>query len=223
LGNIGIYDWWSVLLFAKIFDTGGGVMEKILDKIVEALKKSHLRLSCDMRDGRVNSSFNEDEVLEAISKAGFDIEIPKSRAWYDFSIGGIFVNVKISACKTADNCSSKEGLAYALTGLESVLNDFNNFHKVLVENLQTGYDYYFLVVNKNDCGDVFWTSLKRIKTLVPNGNNLPFQCNWGKNRDFAKRMEIEATNYLLQTYLDSWDKKIEGYPENIKQYLNKKD
>lgn len=37
-------------------------------------------------------------------------------------------------------------------------------------------DYYFLVINKTNNADIFFNSLKMLYELIPNGNNLPFQC-----------------------------------------------
>ena len=89
----------------------------------------------------------------------------------------------------------------------------------MCSNIKSGFDYYFLVVNKNNHSDAYWTSLKRIKTLVPNGNNLPFQCDWASNREFSGRTEEEATKYLLKVYLTSWEKKVNGFPFEIKNLL----
>ena len=52
---------------------------------------------------------------------------------------------------------------------------------------------------------------------MPNGNNLPFQCNWAENRAFSNRSEIEAMRYILDIYLQSWDKKVKGYPFKLKE------
>lgn len=64
-------------------------------------------------DGRINSSKNEEELLEKIKKH-FNIRIPKSRDWYDFSINesDIFYPVNIKITKTglgADNLNCKLG------------------------------------------------------------------------------------------------------------------
>ncbi len=96
---------------------------------------------------------------------------------------------------------------------------WNAFHKMLIQELKIGYDYYFLVINKNNTKDCFYTSLKRIKVLVPNGNNLPFQCDWSKNREFSDRSEIEAMKYILNIYIQSWDKKVKDYPFELKEML----
>ena len=43
-------------------------------------------------------------------------------------------------------------------------------------------DYYFLVVDKNNKGNCFITSLSHMnkKSIKSNGSNPPFQCDWSK-------------------------------------------
>ncbi|QCD53355.1 restriction endonuclease [Campylobacter sp. RM16192] len=194
-----------------------------LQDMVDFLRENPVRLINDNDDGRINSATNENIVLDKLSTK-FDINIPQVRCWYDFVMplqNKLFVNVKISdlSNNSADNCSSKLGMGYALCGIENLPIHWEKFHQILANELKTGYDYYFLVVNKNNTSDCFWTSLKRIKTLTSNGNNLPFQCDWSQNRDFSSRSEIEATRYILKTYIESWDKKAKGYPFILKEML----
>jgi hypothetical protein len=58
---------------------------KEIDSIKNFILESNLALSSNFSDGRINASINEAEVLELLRK-NFIIEIPKSRAWYDFMI-----------------------------------------------------------------------------------------------------------------------------------------
>ena len=206
-------------------------MESYLDKIIEYIHHHPVKLTTRITqggDGRIDSTINEDEVinhLQNVPQFKKIIITPPPRSFYDFAISDngktIYINIKVSdfSNNSADNCSSKEGLAYALTGLTTFPIGFVKFHELLVRKLRKGYDYYFLVINKNDHSDAYWTSLKRICTLVPNGNNLPFQCNWASNRSFSGRSEEEATRYLLKTYLTSWEKKVNGFPFDIKRKL----
>ena len=204
-------------------------MEDYLNRIVSFLETNPVVLSSDNADGRVNSGINEDEILEELmeSPLGGVIERPNIRAWYDFAInvGGrrIYVNIKVSdlSNRAADNLSAKKGMGYALTGIENLPDNWPDFNSAICRNLRFGFDYYFLVVNKNNSRDVFWTSLKRIQRLQPNGNNLPFQCDWSINREWSGRSEEEATKYILEVYLSSWDKKINGYPGEIKALLDR--
>ncbi|WP_285658158.1 hypothetical protein, partial [Helicobacter bizzozeronii] len=163
---------------------------------------------------------NEDQILAVLTDKFSEVQMPRHRCWYDLKIvkdsQEIFVNIKVSDLNnnSADNISAKLGMGYALTGVQNLPTAWDKFHAILAEQLKLGYDYYFLVVNKKDPKDCFWTSLKRIKTLISNGNNLPFQCSWSANREFSNRNEIEATRYILSVYLESWRKKVEGYPSN---------
>lgn len=199
-------------------------MIRFLENIVEFLKLNPIELKSKNDDGRINSAINEKAIITSIAKEFSQVKISKMREWYDFSIQNgdeIFVNVKISDLNndSADNCSSKLGMGYALCGQKDMPIRWDCFHSMLANELKIGYDYYFLIVNAKDSRDCFWTSLKRIKTLVPNGNNLPFQCDWSKNREFSNRTEIEAMKYILSVYIESWDKKVLGYPFELKEML----
>lgn len=204
-------------------------MEHYLDEVVSWLRQHPVILSSDSSDGRVNSIANEDEILDSLCESPFSgiIYRPRARAWYDFAIyapeGELFVNVKVSdlSNSAADNLSSKQGMGYALTGIKNLPDNWSQFNEMISRNLRSGFDYYFLVVNKNDATDIFWTSLKRIERLQPNGNNLPFQCNWASNRNWSNRTEEESMEYILEVYLSSWNKKISGYPAQIKTLLDR--
>lgn len=197
--------------------------------MVDFLRKNPVELINDNNDGRINSATNENIVLDKLStRFKSHMYIPPSRWWYDFAIplqNKLFVNLKISdlSNNSADNCSSKHGMGYALCGIENLPKNWQEFHQILASVLANettlGYDYFFLVVNKNNTSDCFWTSLKSIKTLIPNGNNLPFQCDWSQNRYFSGRRDIEATKYILKTYIKSWEKRANGYPSILKEML----
>ena len=180
-------------------------------------------------DGRLNSAIDEEQVCNLVAKAckklGYEyIEAP-IRNWYDFAFkadGQFFpVNVKISECNNPDNISSKIGMFYALTGIEPTeeLNGWETFNQKLVENINYSgnSDYYFLVVDKKD-NMSFVTSLMNINTLVPNGNNLPFQAKWNDNRTFSKRTREEAVNYVFNTYVESCKKRIQPFAV-LEQYM----
>ena len=204
-------------------------MERYLDSIVSFLQNNPTELSSNDADGRVNSGVNEHEILEHLLESDFGqiINLPPPRCWYDFAIinntGELFVNIKVSdlSNSAADNLSSKKGMGYALTGIKDIPDNWEDFNNVISRSIRPGYDYYFLVVDKKNPNDVFWTSLKRIEKLQANGNNLPFQCNWSANREWSHRSEEEAIKYILEVYLDSWDKKISGYPGEIKALLDR--
>ncbi len=180
-----------------------------LNEIAEFLKTNPCHLSQPLQDGRLNSSVNEEEILNTI-KDHFPIQLPKSREWWDFSFeeNDIFypVNIKTTTTKTADNLNGKLGIYYALCGLVPEFNNeiawekyFQKLHKDLGTN--TNRDYYFLIINKNDPKDVFINSLKGIQTLQP--NNLPFQCKWDNNREIVQRDFDGSKNFILSALAKS--------------------
>ncbi|PUD56382.1 restriction endonuclease [Helicobacter pylori] len=180
-----------------------------LNEIAEFLKTNPYNLSQPLQDGRLNSSINEEEILNTI-KDYFPIQLPRAREWWDFSFeeNDIFypVNIKTTTTKTADNLNCKLGIYYALCGLLPEFNNeiawekyFQKLHKDLGTN--TNRDYYFLIINKNDPKDVFINSLKGIQILQP--NNLPFQCKWDNNRKIVQRNFIESKNFILSALAKS--------------------
>ncbi|RVY47396.1 restriction endonuclease [Helicobacter pylori] len=180
-----------------------------LNEIAEFLKTNPYNLSQPLQDGRLNSSINEEEILNTI-KDYFPIQLPKAREWWDFSFkeNDIFypVNIKTTTTKTADNLNGKLGIYYALCGLLPEFNNeiawekyFQKLHKDLGKN--TDRDYYFLIINKNDPKDIFINSLKGIQTLQP--NNLPFQCKWDNNREIIQRDFDESKNSILSALAKS--------------------
>ncbi|GAA7815090.1 hypothetical protein JP0181_13450 [Helicobacter pylori] len=178
-----------------------------LNEIAKFLKTNPYNLSQPLQDGRLNSSVNEEEILNTI-KHFFPIQLPKAREWWDFSFeeNDIFYPVNITTTKTADNLNCKLGIYYALCGLLPTFNNeiawekyFQKLHKDLGKN--TNRDYYFLIINKNDPKDIFINSLKGIQTLQP--NNLPFQCKWDNNREIIQRDFDGSKNSILSALAES--------------------
>lgn len=195
-------------------------IENILDLLCNYLSRSmrehKLQLDSSQVDGRLNSQANERQISQALELFGLAneqfqlaklrVEVSPPRFWFDFCIRGpgVFlpVNVKVSSLTGNDNLSSKEGVFFALTGVDPKtvkINDWERYCEAIGQHLstQSNADYYFLVVNKQVAGDVFWTSLTHLSELTPNGNNPPFQCNWSRNRERANRSREEAVTYIL--------------------------
>lgn len=177
-------------------------------------------------DGRLDSAESEAVVVDHLVNLfdGTDIKVEKAppRCWYDvaFKVGEktLYANVKITCGSQADNVSSKMGLFYALTGIlptdvkDVRLDHWGPYNKKLLENLDHNCDadYYFVIYFKGT-ENFLVTSLKRIQTLTPNGNNLPFQCKWSDNDVFSTRTPEEQSKYLMDTYYNSWLKKVGGF------------
>lgn len=195
---------------------GTSVLDNLVRYLSSSLGSGSLALDKSQTDGRLNSQMNERQISDALrlyahaneqfQTAGLSIEIAPARFWYDFAIHGngtfLPVNVKVSTFEGNDNLSSKEGVFYALTGVDPKavkINDWERYCEAVGTHLGThpSADYYFLVINKNLAGDAFWTSLKRLPELTPNGNNPPFQCNWSKNRAHKPLDQASAQRYIL--------------------------
>jgi hypothetical protein len=186
-------------------------------------------MTSDFEDGRINSIKNEDEVLQIIEKK-FEIIKPRARDWYDFAIEKdqefYPINIKITNTTGNDNLNSKLGLYYVLTGK---LPNFKNelgwelFFKELAENIEeNSKDYYFLVINKDNPQDIFVNSLKQLSQLVANGNNLPFQCHWNRNRVPVLRKYSESRLFLLGRFYKSLELRVNAYivfEKNLGKYV----
>ncbi|RAZ51640.1 restriction endonuclease [Campylobacter hyointestinalis] len=197
----------------------------LLDDIVKYLVNSDFALSSYTRDGRLNSAFNEDEIIQIIENK-FNIDRPNSRDWFDFSFtqnNSLYpVNIKVSKTNTADNLNCKLGIYYVLTGQIPCFHNgvrWEEYFKFLSENIrENSIDYYFLIINKNNLKDVFYTSLKSIKVLQPNGNNLPFQARWDLNKERVWRTYKESKDFILDVFRESLQMRSEAY-ESFKRYF----
>jgi hypothetical protein len=87
-------------------------LERILDNKINFTENV-------VEDGRVQSSIHEQEILNLLEKTlSKRIIIPKIRMWYDFLIfdfklGWLPVNIKITTTKTYDNVSNLASLVHS--------------------------------------------------------------------------------------------------------------
>lgn len=180
------------------------------------------------QDGRINSITDEATIALHIKNLfGDKCNIAPPRFWYDLSltIDGRFypINIKSVTGKTADNISSKDGMFYAITGLDpraEKVTPFQVFENKLLNNIDYNgdADYYFIIFFKNT-KEIFFTSLKRICTLISNGSNLPFQCKWNDNKVYTDRSNKDQIDYIIKMYYESVKKKIEGQHQYILNYM----
>lgn len=200
--------------------------EKIKEIIEDSFMPNINLIHSTTGDGRLDSAESEAVVInhlkELFSDSSIKIEQAPPRHWYDIAFKTnnktLYANVKITSGKEADNVSSKLGLFYALTGIlptdvkDVRLDHWIPYNKKLRENLNYNCDadYYFIIYFK-ETENFLVTSLKRIQTLTPNGNNLPFQCKWSDNDVFSTRSLEEQTKYIMDIYYDSWIKKVGGF------------
>lgn len=213
--------------------TPEAVLDRIQDHLSRALKKGIVQLTLDGDDGREDSKKNERRVTQTLALQfeadqyfidhGLTFKASPARYWYDFLVEGndglwLPVNVKISGFGGSDNLSSKEGLFYTMTGVDPKnvphpdnperkmsINAWEPYCEAMASHFGANReaDYYFLVVNKTDIGHVFWTSLRHMVVLDPNGNNLPYQAHWGKNVHRVDRTWQEAAEFLMGIFREA--------------------
>ena len=204
----------------------------IMYKIQNYLKSKSIYFSNQNEDGRINSCIDEENIIKIlVSYFGNKIKKPKIRMWYDIlafdSIyGWIPINIKTTTTQSCDNTGNLAMCVYTYTDEDLNIDKFYGngiMSKLLFDKLKekkynkrNKKDYYFLVLNKTNCNDVIINSLKGLSILTPNSNNLPFQINWSKNREFKYEninKKIELFINCLQKPKPSWK---EQFMKNIR-------
>jgi hypothetical protein len=199
----------------------------IMYKIKFYLKLQIFKFSNYNEDGRINSCIDEDNIIILlINHFGDKIKKPKIRMWYDilaydFIFGWIPINIKTTTTKTADNTGNLAMCVYAYT--DEIL-DFNKsyengkmsiilFNKLKSKNYNRNNkkDYYFIVLNKTNSNDIIINSIKGLKLLTSNINNLPFQICWDKNRDYI----YDNINIKIKLFIDSLQKPKPSWRETF--------
>lgn len=183
---------------------------------------------CNIKDGRISSAIQEDIVIKILCDNFKDrIRVPGVRMWYDFLIydyilGWLPVNIKITTTKTNDNVCNIAGLVHSYTNTEL---DYNSHYKngkmskILIECIKNGKlntknkDYYFLVINKTN-NEVIVNSLRGLSHIFPNINNLPFQVKWDLNKNFRYKSILSTIKMFTDLFIDL---KIDWKTEFIKE------
>jgi len=202
----------------------------IMYYIQKYLKLQSFKFSTQNEDGRINSSIDENKVIELlIDKFGKKIKKQnKPRHWYDilafdYIYGWLPINIKITTTITSDNTGNLAMCVYSYT------NELLDIHKektydngimstILLENLKNKKyntnnkkDYYFIVLNKTDASDIIVNSVKGLTILTSNVNNLPFQVNWSKNRGF----KYENINKKIKLFINCLKKPKPSWQETF--------
>lgn len=178
------------------------MLPEVMTKIEKFIKTLSVSLVSENVDGRINSALSESIIIDKFN-AEFDIIVPTMRNWYDVAVrdnGNIYyVNIKITNLdtKASDNISSKKGLCYALSGIIPSNDRWNDTLEIIAKNENPDTDYYFIVIDKTDVSRSYVTSLKHLKSITPNGNNLPFQSKWADNHELVERSYDEARAFIL--------------------------
>ena len=207
----------------------------IMYQIQKYLKTTDFEFSFQNEDGRINSCIDEGGIiLLLVNKFGAKIKKPCIRMWYDILVfdsmyGWLPVNIKTTTISTCDNTGNLAMCVYAYTDDTNIDIHREKTYKngimseLLIEkfkkkeyNKNNKKDYYFIVLNKTVKNDIIVNSVKGLTLITPNNNNLPFQVNWNKNRDFQYEnvsKKIKLFVKCLQKSKPSWN---EIFMENIR-------
>jgi len=160
-------------------------------------------------DGRIDSAIKETPFLNEMKRIllkkhpEWDIVISPSRASCDIMVNSIRINLKLTDCKSSDNCVNKPSIYYSITGLTTYpySSNWNEFLDRLLEAKTANQikkhrykptEYHYLVKNKLT-GDVLLKSIFDIHNYVSNPSN-DLQINW-KNEFAHSEYHIEDVDY----------------------------
>lgn len=202
----------------------------IMYKIQTYLKSQSFQFSSQNDDGRINSCFDEDNIIKLlIQEFGEKIKKPEKRHWYDILIfdyvyGWIPINIKTTTTKTCDNTGNLAMCVYAYTDekldIHMMDKSYENgkmsillFNKLKNKkyNKNNKKDYYFIVLNKEDASDIIVNSVKGLTILTSNINNLPFQVKWSNNKLF----KYENINKKIKSFIDCLQKPKPSWSETF--------
>jgi hypothetical protein len=198
-----------------------------LDIVRDCISCSGIVVNDFVSDGRIGSAISEDKITAFLSKdkrvakklgkIGYVIHIPDIRCWFDFALinegSDMFVpvNIKISSLKPhiPEATHARYGLLYSLLGIkiaEATKVQWDKYWDYFrsFKDRRSDKDYYFLIIDKNDPTDVFYTSMKTMRSIHPSSVNLPFQAVWldNRERDFS-RTQDEVYEFLYENMAKS--------------------
>jgi hypothetical protein len=199
-----------------------------LNEMCEFISHQEFDLCTDSDDGRVNSSIDEDIVLDMLVKkyAEYIYKMPP-RSWCDFKHipTGEPINFKSTSMQSSDNSCNYLSILHCFSDLDipdsrkaNKTKDKKewfqwlreNHQKLSDENFDNYRDYWFLVVNKNDNSKVLYSSIKQLNVLSVNPSNPPFQVNWSQNTNIVVRTFREAFDFVSKTIKETIQKQHEN-------------
>lgn len=169
-----------------------GSYEETISETIRVSKDIDVTNTKSNGDGRVDSALKEGPFLNELKKRlleshpSWNIEISPPRSCADIIINNIWMNLKMTEGKSADNCGNKQAIFRSITGIDSCgycnwnefLNKLENAKSInrikFERDRQT--EYHYLVKNKKS-GDVILKSIFDIHTYVSNASN-DLQINW---------------------------------------------
>lgn len=197
-----------------------------LEAIRQAAKTITLTYPHD-EDGRITSAVKEKEYLTKLKTALgplYNFEIPPTRAWYDFKVNGIFINLKISQ-GGCDNAFNKKSLMLTWGGsaavskpgnMNKLWEKLNATPRIETRNILT--EYHYLVVYKKT-GDILLKSLVDIHTYRANCAGNVMQINWTDewiNKNYVATSRSAKMLELAKVVQEACRKQC----ENMRQFVD---
>jgi hypothetical protein len=216
---------------------------KILNEIVEALKKANLKAVSENNEGRVNSKKDEDKIIAWLERQTQFKNRIKGGVLRSFSDMIVIdddgtehvVNIKTSI-GSSDNAFSKLGILWALTDL--TIEDYqklkisnkisdNKFAELIIKHKKdTNRDYWYLSLDKKDFSHVIIRGVKQITHWGKNPTN-NLQIHWSKehecepgNSSFNEVFYNVITDGAFKCWSDKaaqWTKALEFRTVNLKK------
>jgi hypothetical protein len=202
---------------------------------IEIVAKS-IGVKKDDCDGRIDSAMKETPFLNEMKlillkkHPEWDIVISPPRASCDIMVNSIRINLKLTDCKSSDNCVNKPSIYYSITGLTNYpySSNWNEFLDRLLEAKTKNQikkqrykptEYHYLVKNKLT-GDVLLKSIFDIHNYVSNPSN-DLQINW-KNEFAYSEYHTEDADYLskVQSLLVCIQKSVKEMIERTKRFAD---
>jgi len=190
----------------------------------------------DNGDGRIDSAMKETPFLNELKQRlieknpTWDVVISPPRASCDVMVNGIRINLKLTDCKSSDNCVNKPSIYFSITGLTTYpySSNWNDFFDRLVDaktkNLlkrqrHKPTEYHYLVKNKLT-GDVLLKAIFDIHTYVSNPSN-DLQINWQDEFAYAT-YHTEDAAYLnkVKELLQCIQRSVIEMIERTKRFAN---
>lgn len=210
---------------------------KILNDIVEALKKSNLKAVNENTEGRVNSKKDEDKIIAWLQKQPKfknRIQAGVLRSFSDMIVidydgSKHVVNIKTSI-GSSDNAFSKLGILWAFTDLTieqyaefKIANKISDkkFAELIIKyKKETTRDYWFLSLDKKDFSHVIVRGVKQITHWSKNPTN-NLQIMWNKEHESPPNtagFDVVFDDVIKNGVFYCWAKKAEQWEAAIEFY-----
>ena len=177
-------------------------IRKWITTACQSIKNDFLSLPSTQKDGRINSSMNETWYLKKITsylhqyEPQLNVHCSMSREWYDISVDGIPINLKLTMGGT-DNAFNKTSIDYTISGkiperkkisynewMSRLRNEFG--HMTNVRDFHG--EYHFLAIDKID-GKHCFKSMIDIQSYRSNPSNI-LQICWKSEFDGDDKKSI---------------------------------